>query len=141
MSSSADVKKEEKKGEGTEAKKEETPTVDVGSVEIGTTRVAKIFKVYVTKYKQSKKTFYGTIKEKWEEDGKPRWTVEYDDEDKEDFDEEELKQALMLYEKKKKLDRKIFPREKRAAPKRKAEKPPPPKRTSKYPKRGEAAKN
>lgn len=53
-----------------------------------------------------KKVFFGTIKEYWlnDEDGKDYWDVTYDDDDMEDFSEDELVQALSLYEKHKTKD-------------------------------------
>ena len=56
--------------------------------------------------KFDKKVYFGAIKEYWynDEDGKDYWDVTYDDGDTEDFSEDELVQALTLYEKHKAKD-------------------------------------
>jgi len=55
-----------------------------------------------------KKVHFGTIKKRWEDksstQSSPIWHIEYDDEDEEDFDEDELRIGLKLWNKHKKDD-------------------------------------
>jgi len=57
-----------------------------------------------------KKVHFGTVKKRWKDDRSPNqaspiWHIEYDDEDEEDFDEDELRIGLKLWNKQKKYDK------------------------------------
>jgi hypothetical protein len=142
MTTTTDTKTENKTEDKTDKEAKETPvpaaTNDepIAEAKVGA-RVAKKF--FVKKSKRSTGKFYfGTLKEQWkDDDGKTLWTVVYDDDDTEDYDEKEVEEGLAMYASHKRLDYKTFGKPETKKRKKADPLPPPPPRTSKYPKRGE----